>query len=147
MRVWFLVYGVLYVVIEMVGYQLELVGWPQITALDVATALTNALLGVAVAAAVLVAMDLLVRRWRRSLEAWEQERTNLAEELWQDQQPIGVRSWRSGRPALPVGSSALPGPADRSLVRPYGERSYAAHASAGGTYADRSSGELEGHLL
>ena len=54
MRVAFSVYGALYVVIEIVGYQLEQVSWPEITALDVATAVTNAFLTVAVLVAVLV---------------------------------------------------------------------------------------------
>ena len=47
-----LVYGVLYVVLEMVGQQLGAVGWPQVTALDVATALTDAFLVLAIGAAV-----------------------------------------------------------------------------------------------
>jgi hypothetical protein len=67
MRVPFVVYGVLYVVIEMVGYQLELIGWPQITALDVASALADALLWIALVAAVLVALDVAADRWRRHL--------------------------------------------------------------------------------
>ena len=50
MRVSFLVYGVLYVVFEVVGYQLEQIGWTDISALDVATAVTDGLLTVAVCA-------------------------------------------------------------------------------------------------
>ncbi len=34
MRVSFLVYGVLYVVFEVVGYQFEQIGWADISALD-----------------------------------------------------------------------------------------------------------------
>jgi hypothetical protein len=34
-RISFLVYGVLYVVVEIVGAQIEAIGWPQLTALDV----------------------------------------------------------------------------------------------------------------
>jgi peptidoglycan/LPS O-acetylase OafA/YrhL len=140
MRVSFVVYAVLYVVIEVVVRQLEVIGWPRITALDVATALTNALLGVAVAAAVLVAIDVLARRWRRSMQTWEQDRE---EWQWPQEEPIEVRSWRSPPLALPPS----PGPTGPSVVRPYGERSYAAHAFPGGRYADRSSGDLEDHLL
>ena len=58
MRVSFLVYGVLYVAIEIVGNQLEKVGWPQITPLDVAEALTDAFLAIVVCIALVVAVDL-----------------------------------------------------------------------------------------
>ncbi len=54
MRVWLLGYGVFYVVLEMVGHSLETVGWGQITALDVATAVTDAFLTVSVVLAVLL---------------------------------------------------------------------------------------------
>src|SRR3954453_13457235 len=77
MRVAFLVYGVLYVVIEIVGYQLEQVSWPEITALDVATAVTNAFLTAAVLVAVLVAVDVLGHRWRRSRRIARLERARL----------------------------------------------------------------------
>lgn len=92
MRVSFLVYGVLYVVVEVVGHELEQIGWTDISALDVASALTNAFLTVAVCAAVLVALDLGARRWRRSMEAWRQERAALQGEIWDE--TIGVTSWR-----------------------------------------------------
>ncbi len=140
MRISFLVYGALYVAVEIVGQQLEAVGWPEITPLDVATAVTDALLGVAVAVAVLVGMDLLRQRWRRSAEAWAEQRAQ--EDL--EQPPLGVRSWRREPLALPAGS---PAPLVPPGARPYGERSYAAHASADETCPDRSSGTLEGRLL
>lgn len=89
-----LIYGVLYVVIEVVGYQLEQIGWTDITALDVATAVTNALLTVAVCAAVLLALDLGAQRWRRSMAAWHLERARLDDEIWDE--PISVTSWRPG---------------------------------------------------
>jgi peptidoglycan/LPS O-acetylase OafA/YrhL len=114
MRVSFLVYGVLYVVIEMVGHQLDAVGWPQLTALDVATAVVNALLVVAVGIAVLVAVDVLGHRWRRRIRAWRAEQARLAEE--QEQAPITVRAWRPGRLALTAGPVPTP---------------YAGHGSAG----------------
>src|SRR3954454_3816723 len=84
MRVAFLVYGVLYVVIEIVGYQLEQVSWPEITALDVATAVTNAFLTVAVLVAVLVAVDVLGHRWRRHLHSLRVEKARLAAAEWID---------------------------------------------------------------
>ena len=98
MRVSFVVYAVVYVVLEMVGYQLEQIGWPRITALDVASAVTNALLWVAVAAAVVVAVDVLGDRWRRHLRAQERELAWVA--AWQRRQGwspgsfISVPSWR-----------------------------------------------------
>ncbi|MGY1821754.1 hypothetical protein [Geodermatophilus sp. SYSU D00079] len=110
MRVSFLVYGVLYVVVEIVGAQLESIGWPELTPLDVATAVTNACLTVAVGIAVLVGLDLGGRRWRRSVQAWRAERAREAEVYWEEQPPIGVPSWRAEPLALPVGPSPVPTP-------------------------------------
>ncbi len=110
MRISFAVYGVLYVVIEMVGYQLELIGWPQITALDVASALTNALLWVALVVATLVALDVVGDRWRRHLR--EQQREIAWVSSWRrrqgwddDDAPITVTSWRPPMPALPAAAA------------------------------------------
>src|SRR4051794_4722934 len=86
MRLTLWLYGVVFVVVEMVGRDLELVGWPRVTALEVATAVANALLVVAVGAAVLVACDLLGERWRRSMRAWEREQARLAWARWREQQ-------------------------------------------------------------
>jgi hypothetical protein len=91
-RVSFLVYGVLYVVIEVVGHQLEQVGWADISALDVATAVTDALLTVAVCLAVLLALDLGAKRWGRSMAAWRLEQNGVDGEIWDE--PIGATSWR-----------------------------------------------------
>jgi hypothetical protein len=109
-RVSFLVYGVLYVVVEIVGAQIEAIGWPQLTALDVATAVANACLTVAVGIAVLVGMDVGGRRWRRSLEAWREERTRLEAAPWEAPGPITVSSWRPEPLALPAGRSWEPVP-------------------------------------
>jgi hypothetical protein len=125
MRVSFLVYGVLYVVIEMVGSQLDAVGWPQLTALDVATAVTNACLTVAVGIGVLVGADVGARRWRRSVLAWREEQTRLAEQDRPELPPIEVASWRALPPALPAGRSAAPVPV------PVRDADYAAHPSSG----------------
>ena len=92
MRVWLLVYGVVYVVFEMVGYRLEQIGWTDISALDVATAVTDALLTVAVCAAVVVALDLGAQRWRRSMAAWHLERGGADGEILDE--PIDGTSWR-----------------------------------------------------
>ena len=110
MRVSFLVYGVLYVAIEIVGNKLETVGWPKITPLDVAEALTNALLAIVVCIALVVAVDLGRERWGPALRAWHEERLRLAAEAagepwadveWDDE-PIGVRSWRPEPLSLPA---------------------------------------------
>jgi hypothetical protein len=117
MRVSFLVYGVLYVAIEIVGNQLEKVGWPKITPLDVAEALTNAFLAIVVCIALVVAFDLGRERWGPALRAWHEERLRLAAEAAQqdwaeivgDDRPIGVRSWRPEPLALPsAAASASP---------------------------------------
>ena len=130
MRAAFAVYGALYVVIEIVGYQLEQVSWPEITPLDVATAVANAFLTVAVLVAVLVAADVLGHRWRRHLAGVRLERARLAAAEWADPEPIGVYSWRAEPLALPVARVA--GPPSGHLYQ--GERptsSYAARAWPG----------------
>jgi hypothetical protein len=106
-KVWLLAYGVLYVVIEMIGSALEKVGWPRLTALDVATAVTDAFLTVSVGLAVLLATQLGIRRWGPLLLAGRQgdEITDVVPD-----RPIGVRSWRPAPPALPA-APALPPPA------------------------------------
>ena len=116
MRVSFLVYGVLYIAIEIVGNKLETVGWPKITPLDVAEALTDAFLAIVVCIALVVAVDLGRERWGPALRAWHAERLRLAAEAAQDDwaevvwddEPIGVRSWRPEPLALPA---AAPGAA------------------------------------
>jgi hypothetical protein len=118
MRVAFSVYGVLYVVIEIVGYQLEQVSWPEITALDVATALTNAFLTVAVLVAVLVTADVLGHRWRRHLAAVRLEEARLAAQEWTDPEPITVQSWRPEPLALPPGPPpVVAGSAENAYAR------------------------------
>ncbi|MFD2094188.1 hypothetical protein [Blastococcus deserti] len=92
MRVSFLVYGVLYVVLETVGYQLEQIGWAEVSALDVATAVTDALLALAVCAAVLLALDLGAQRWRRSMAAWRTEQFGEHGEIWGER--TGGTPWR-----------------------------------------------------
>jgi hypothetical protein len=111
MRVSLLVYGVLYVAFEIVGNQLEKVGWVSIDPLDVASALTDALLTIVICIALLVAADLGRARWGPALRAWNEERRRTAaeaklEKSWAevswDDEPIGVRSWRPEPLALPA---------------------------------------------
>jgi hypothetical protein len=101
MRLSFLVYGVVYVVIEIVGHRLETVGWPRITALDVATAVTDAFLVVSIALAALLAAKLAAQRWGRSVRAWW-DALGDASDVWEDPRPIGVRSWRAEPRELPA---------------------------------------------
>ena len=114
MRVSFLVYGVLYVAVEIVGNQLETVGWPKITPMDVAEALTDGMLAIVICIAIVVGADLARERWGPALRAWNQERLRLAAEsaeagdgTWAEvewDEPIGVRSWRPEPIALPAGA-------------------------------------------
>ena len=136
MKVAFAVYGLLYVVIEVVGYQLERVSWPEITALDVATAVTNAFLTVAVLVAVLVAADVLGHRWRRHLRAVALERSRLAAEEVADEAAdpgtVTVRSWRPEPLALPAAPRPTPPGAARTADAPnaYSRRAWPDPATA-----------------
>jgi len=131
MRVAIVVYGVLYVVIEVVGYQLGQVSRPTITALDVATALTDAFLTVAVLVGVLVAIDVLGHRWRRHLQVQLLEEARRATAEWADPGTLGVRSWRAEpltpQLALPAAASRRP---DHRAHRAHRERSDGENAYA-----------------
>lgn len=121
MRVSFLLYGVLYVVVEMVGHQLQQVGWADISPLDVATAVTDALLTVALCAAALLVLDLAVKRWRRSMAAWHAQWTEHQGELWDE--PMGVASWRPA--PLAISAERVDEPGERGYRgNPY---SFAGH--------------------
>src|SRR3954469_9744300 len=111
MRVSFLVYGVLYIAIEIVGNKVETVGWPGVPPLDVASALTDALLAIVICIALVVAVDLGRARWGPALRARNEERLRSAgeakgrrawDEVSGDEEPIGVRSWRPEPLALPA---------------------------------------------
>jgi hypothetical protein len=111
MRIAFWVYGLLYVLVEVIGHGLETVGWVHLTPLDVAQAVTDAVLVVTVVLAVLVAAQLGAERWRRSMAAWQAERADEAETLLDDVAPsplITVTSWRPEPLALPAGPTPAP---------------------------------------
>ncbi|WP_448627942.1 hypothetical protein [Geodermatophilus sp. URMC 64] len=111
MRISFVVYGLLYVLAELVVARLEEIGWPRLTALDIASAVAHGILTVAIGVAVLVTLDLLGRRWRRSMLAWQQERVRLAAEAAQE--PISVQAWRPeprAPRALPASPASFAGP-------------------------------------
>ena len=107
-----MVYGVLYVVVELVGQQLRDVGWPQVTPLDVATAVADAFLAVAVVLAAVLAVKLGAERWGGTVRTWW-DALGHSEAAWDDE-IIGVRSWR-------------PAPAELAAAPPEPPR--------GGTYA------------
>jgi hypothetical protein len=117
MRVSILVYVLLYLVVEMIGAQLAAVEWAKITPLMVASAVTDAMLVVAVLAAVLVAADLTKHRWRPLLHTWLHEHARPHSGWWGGHrhhdddnyaEVVGVTSWRPEPLALPVGSPAVP---------------------------------------
>jgi hypothetical protein len=143
MRVAFLVYGVLYVVIEIVGYQLEQVSWPAITALDVATAVTNAFLTVAVLVAALVTIDVLGHRWRRHLQAVRLEEARLATEQWTGPEPITVPSWRPEPLALPAGAPV----GNAHSQDAYSQDAHAENAYARREWPEDASVDASGRLL
>jgi hypothetical protein len=122
MRVSFLVYGVVYVVIELIGAALEDVGWGRITALDVATAVTDACLTVAIVLAALLAAKLATQRWGHTARQWWQS-IGRPEVVWDDE-PIGVRSWRPAPLELPSGPAEVPPTGGTYAGNPY---SFAGH--------------------
>ncbi|RFU19691.1 hypothetical protein [Geodermatophilus marinus] len=127
MRVSFVVYGLLYVLVELVGYRLEQVGWPRLTALDVAAAITDACLAVAVVSAVLVAGDVGLRRRRARRDGCPvavDDGVQVPDAPGSG--PITVRSWRP-RPALPAGHSAYAVPDVPEAAYPTGSRPFPAH--------------------
>jgi hypothetical protein len=112
MRLSFVLYAALYVVVEIVVHELSQVSWPQLTPLMVATAAADALLMVAVAVALLVTLDLTRPRWQPAVTNWVETRLPRPSLTWAheapDAGPIDVRSWRSEPAALTAGAPALP---------------------------------------
>jgi hypothetical protein len=94
-RIALLVYGLFLLVVELVGSRLALIGWGRVTVLDIASAVADASLVVAVALAVLLSGKLAVRRWQRWLR--RSARARLVESL-RPARPIDVRSWRETAP-------------------------------------------------
>jgi hypothetical protein len=102
-------YGVVLVVLTMLARRFEAAGWTAVGALDVAAALVDALLVVAVAAALLLAGRLALEGWARSMAAWRRRRAH-DEEAWDEAEVIGVTSWRPGPPPLPPAPPPTPEP-------------------------------------
>ncbi len=107
MRLSILVYGVLYVVLEMVGHQLATVGWGRVTPLHVASALVDALLAIVVAIAALVLYGIALKRWGPAFRTWPERQLSAVEE---SREPIGVQSWRPESTPSPraIGAPAAP---------------------------------------
>lgn len=107
MRLPILVYGVLYVVLEMVGQALETVGWRRVTPLHVVSALVDALLAIVLAIAVLVLWDVGRQRWGPAVRAWQARQIAAVEEPYE---ALGVPSWRLERepPSPPLAVAAAP---------------------------------------
>ena len=151
MRVPVLVYVLLYLVVEMIGAQLAAVEWQQITPLMVASAVTDAMLIVAVLVAALVAADLTKHRWRPALHTWMHEHAHRHSGWWGRHvhdgdddgyayaEVVDVPSWRPEPLALPAGSPASPPTAT------YASPTYAVSGTPSG--AGRPFPEDDGHLL
>lgn len=106
-------YGVVLVVLLMLARQHEAAGWTGVGALDIATALVNALLVVAVAAGLLLAGRLSLAAWARSMQRWRRAQAAAEGSAVPDARIVGVTSWRAGSQPSPAppGRAALPGPA------------------------------------
>lgn len=127
-------YGVVLVVLLMLARQYEAAGWTGVGALDVATALVNSVLVIAVVAGLLLAGRLSLAAWARSMQRWHRAQAAAERSAVPDARIVGVTSWRTGSrpsPALP----ALPG----SAV-PGGTPMPAQTAPAGFTYVGPSYG-------
>jgi hypothetical protein len=102
-------YGTVLVVLTMLARRFEAAGWTGVDSLDVAAALVDSLLVLAVAAALLLAGRLALTAWARSMARWRRDRA-LAETLAvPEAEVVGVTSWRPGAPPPPP-PPALAGP-------------------------------------
>ena len=104
-------YGLVYVMFEVVGHQLESVGWVRLTPLDIAEATTDAALVVAVLLALVVIGHLGTDRFRHSMAEWRAERdleSSVDDLAFDDLETITVTSWRDEPLALNAGPSWTP---------------------------------------
>ncbi len=137
-------YGVVLVVLLMLARQFEAAGWTGVGPLDVATALVNALLVVAVAAGLLLAGRLSLAAWARSMQRWRRAQAAAAGRVVPDARIVGVTSWRAGAhpspapPALPASPGPAPSPARPDPVRPGRAPLPAQTSPAGFTYVGPS---------
>jgi hypothetical protein len=110
MRKAFWLYGLVYVMFELVGYQLESVGWVRLRPMDVAEAVTDAALVVAVALALVVLGRIGGERLAQSIDAWHEARRSDSpiDDAPFDVHTITVTSWRDEPLALTAGPSWTP---------------------------------------
>jgi hypothetical protein len=104
-------YGVVLVVLIMLYREFEAAGWTDVGALQIASALVNSLLVLALIAAVLLAGRLGLDRWALSMTRWHRERARAERSALLEAEIIGVTSWRpdSHHPApLPRDTAAPP---------------------------------------
>jgi hypothetical protein len=121
-------YGAVLVILLMLARQFEAAGWTGVTGLDVATALVNAVLVLALGAGLLLAGQLGLDRWARSMEKWRHQRAVESGEA-PDAEVIGVTSWRPG-------TRSSPSPPAQTVLAPPA----APIASSGFTYVGPSYG-------
>src|SRR3954469_5774592 len=99
-RISFVVYGLLYVMVELVGAQLEQIGWPSLTPRAVPTAVVHPLFAWSVCIAVLLGLDVAPRRWQRARLVYLLEQARLAEQAEPD--TVNVEASRAGPLARPA---------------------------------------------
>ncbi|RBY75354.1 hypothetical protein DQ239_16880 [Blastococcus sp. TF02-09] len=117
--------GVVLVVLLMLAREYEAAGWTDVGVLELASALVNSLLVVAVAAGVLLAGRLGLESWARSMERWRRRQALAAGEDWADAEVVEVTSWRTGPPAPQPALEAAPQPAGPPAGFSYVGPSYA----------------------
>jgi hypothetical protein len=138
-------YGVVLVVLTMLGRRFEAAGWTGVDALDIGAALVDAVLALAIAAALLLAGKLGLERWALSMARWRRDRA-LAEAELPDAEVIGVTSWRSGSPPpppppAPVEPEVRPAPTT-SAGFTYVGPSYAREVTAAPPFPERRGGRI-----
>lgn len=120
-------YGVVFVVLLMVSREFEAAGWTDVGTLEIANGFVNALLVLAVLAAVWLAGRLGLDRWELSMRRWRHEQERAARSELLEAEIIGVTSWRSDddRPAPaplpreePASSAPRPASAGFTYVGP-----------------------------
>ncbi len=130
-------YGVVLVLLLMLVRQFEAAGWTGVGALEVATALVDSMLVLAVVAGGLLAGRLGLERWARSMSRWRREQALAAIGTWPEAEVIGVTSWRQGPRPLPAAPAAT---AAGSQPQPASQSQPSPTSSSGFTYVGPSFG-------
>ncbi|MBN1093147.1 hypothetical protein JKP75_11640 [Blastococcus sp. TML/M2B] len=135
-------YGVVLTLLLAVARRFESAGWTGVSGLDVAAGLVDAVLVLAVAAAVLLAGRLALEAWGRSMVRWRREQALAEATALPVAEVVGVTSWRPGTRRSPAPGEAQTAPAppvapDRTALPAPGALS-AQTAPAGFTYVGPS---------